>query len=478
MKNLKSNFVAPYFFVIAISLALIGPLTRPAGSAQFRRAAAGTVYEGEALVSAARASEGRLVSQPMASFGTAWSGGAQLLWAPGRIGADLVITVSVPAADHYSIAGDFTKAPDYGVFSLLVNGAAVGAPFDGYDARVIHSGRVVLGTAQLAAGNNSLVFQIAGKSARSAGFLVGIDRIELTPTGRAMQLAPEVAVVSPGAASVVTMPPRAIMRRKFTAVLPYYIAFRPLPRSPTIDIKFPVTWKDLRPIIKQKGIQIRDQGNRGTCSIFATTFLFEYLYATQKNWNFQDLSEEYLNYATNLTTGNKQDGDFFSNIDLGYQKWGTYPEALVPYQPVYNSKYVVPNVYMDVGKKWYRFTPDFIKPWDNTKGATPAQIDEVIAYIDQGIPVALGCYWPLAGKAVTMQYMSNIDVMVAPPKYDVTDGHSVAIVGYWKHSGYPGGGFFIFRNSWGAATFGDQGYGYMSFDYVLKYANDLLAYHS
>ncbi|HXW52387.1 MAG TPA: hypothetical protein VEJ41_10385, partial [Candidatus Acidoferrales bacterium] len=33
---------------------------------------------------------------------------------------------------------------------------------------------------------------------------------------------------------------------------------------------------DLRPQIRARGLHIRNQGNRGTCTVFATTFLIEY----------------------------------------------------------------------------------------------------------------------------------------------------------------------------------------------------------
>ena len=38
-----------------------------------------------------------------------------------------------------------------------------------------------------------------------------------------------------------------------------------------------------------------------------------------------------------------------------------------------------------------------------------------------------------------------------------------------------GGGYFIFRNSWGP-NWGDHGYGYMPFHYVKSYCNDMVAY--
>jgi len=234
--------------------------------------------------------------------------------------------------------------------------------------------------------------------------------------------------------------------------------------------------EDLRPRVQKLGLQLRDQAGRGTCSVHAMTFLLEYMYATRKNLNFQDLSEEYLNYAANLVTGKMVDGDFFSNLDLGYQKWGIYPEALVPYKTTFDPKYKVPQAYMDVAKKWARFGADFIKPWNANAGATMGQLYNVFICLEKNTPVAIGMWWPKPGMFKTAT-INGVDVMVVPQQrnVDCVDGHSVAIVGYRKDPAFPGGGYFIFRNSWGA-NWGDQGYGYLPFDYALKYANDLVAY--
>jgi len=67
------------------------------------------------------------------------------------------------------------------------------------------------------------------------------------------------------------------------------------------------------------GIAIRNQGNRGTCSVFAITFLLEYMYARNENYRSPDFSEEYLNYASNLAIGQYSDGGFFDALDLGYR---------------------------------------------------------------------------------------------------------------------------------------------------------------
>ncbi len=39
--------------------------------------------------------------------------------------------------------------------------------------------------------------------------------------------------------------------------------------------------------------------------------------------------------------------------------------------------------------------------------------------------------------------------MKTPGPKGVTDGHSIAFVGFKTDSSFPGGGYLIFRNSWG-----------------------------
>jgi hypothetical protein len=116
----------------------------------------------------------------MTAFGSDWLGGAQLYWVPSRPGARLTLQVTAPAEGTYTIAGYFTKAPDYGRFQLSINGQKVGEPFNGFDPWVVHSGKVTLGTASLRAGENEFQFDIVDRDARSSGYMVGIDRLELT----------------------------------------------------------------------------------------------------------------------------------------------------------------------------------------------------------------------------------------------------------------------------------------------------------
>ena len=65
--------------------------------------------------------------------------------------------------------------------------------------------------------------------------------------------------------------------------------------------------------------------------------------------------------------------------------------------------------------------------------------------------------------------------MKTPPPSEVVDGHSIDFVGFKASKSFPGEGYPIYRNSRGPG-FGDNGYGYMSFEYAMKYVNDLVQY--
>ena len=125
-----------------------------------------------------------------------------------------------------------------------------------------------------------------------------------------------------------------------------------------------------------------------------------------------------------------------------------------------------PNAYLTVD---LLFASSGIEP----EVARAAMVLDIVPGL--AVPVAAGLWWPVPG-AWSSQAVLGVDVMTTPPnKANLADGHSVALVGYFKNPAFDGGGYFIFRNSWGA-TWGDQGHGYMPFAYVLAYANDLLAY--
>ncbi|HEU4389722.1 MAG TPA: hypothetical protein VFV34_18095, partial [Blastocatellia bacterium] len=157
---------------------------------------------------------------------------------------------------------------------------------------------------------------------------------------------------------------------------------------------------DLRPEIGSLGISVRPtQSGRGTCSVFAMTFLLEFMYAKNYGFKSPDFSEEYLNFASNLALGQKVDGGFFDEIDLGYQKYGIVDEALVPYKSAFNPALTVSA---ETSKKGTaiapRLKPHFIKPWDVNTGLSAAQLLSIIVQLKSGRPVAAGLRWPVQNK--------------------------------------------------------------------------------
>lgn len=86
-------------------------------------------------------------------------------------------------------------------------------------------------------------------------------------------------------------------------------------------------------------------------------------------------------------------------------------------------------------------------------------------------PVAIVFQWPKQDEAIG----EHGELAVVEREY-VFDGHSILIVGYQADEKTPGGGYLIFKNSFGE-SFGDKGYGRIPYAYALLYANDAMALH-
>jgi serine/threonine protein kinase/WD40 repeat protein len=109
-----------------------------------------------------------------------WGNGRQL-FGMARRGGYVEVEVEVARAGNYRLDVTFTRAPDYGRLEIAVAGKKVGEAFDGYHDIVRPSGKVGFGTVALARGGNRIRFTVVGKNDRSSGYLLGIDRLHLTP---------------------------------------------------------------------------------------------------------------------------------------------------------------------------------------------------------------------------------------------------------------------------------------------------------
>jgi hypothetical protein len=102
---------------------------------------------------------------------------------PGGDGDYTVLKINVPTAGTYALSAAMTKARDYGIVSLAVNGAQLGQPFDGYNSpNVTVNNNVAFGSVQLSAEAHQLTFTVVGKNPSSIGYQVGIDYLRLVKT--------------------------------------------------------------------------------------------------------------------------------------------------------------------------------------------------------------------------------------------------------------------------------------------------------
>lgn len=131
------------------------------------------------------AATGTASTQDMAEWkAETWSGDGQLWWRDAKPKDVLALGFDVPAAGKYRVFFAGTRAPDYGMHLLLINGAPTGGQRDFYFAQVAPTGEIDLGVFDLKAGENRFEARCAGRNgAAKPGFMFGIDylRVEKVP---------------------------------------------------------------------------------------------------------------------------------------------------------------------------------------------------------------------------------------------------------------------------------------------------------
>lgn len=162
---------------------VVAPPQGLASALRVGEAAGPIAFEAEALArsGAIQVSGGRADVQAMGSFGAGWSGGEQLFWSGGTPGAWLELAFDVPAAAHYGVEINLTRAPDYGQLRFELDGQASELTFEGMGSSVDPSGPVSLGRFSLQAGSHRIRVTIIGKHARSSGYFAGIDKLRMVP---------------------------------------------------------------------------------------------------------------------------------------------------------------------------------------------------------------------------------------------------------------------------------------------------------
>ncbi|MEX2213661.1 MAG: hypothetical protein WD768_06015 [Phycisphaeraceae bacterium] len=144
-------------------------------------AAVAGAIEGESL-KVLSITGGKTSKQGMAAFRKdKWSGNEQLFWIGAKPGDKLELELTADAAGTYNLAINFTKARDYAIVQLHLDGTAIGEPIDLFNAPdVIKSGEIKLGKHELSKGKHTLTIEIKGANPGAAkAYMVGVDYVML-----------------------------------------------------------------------------------------------------------------------------------------------------------------------------------------------------------------------------------------------------------------------------------------------------------
>jgi len=142
--------------------------------------AAGGIYEGETHLRFG----GKARPQDMRGFGQGWRGGSHLLW-DGVVGQANTVGFEVSKTGKYSLAIQWTLAPDYGVFEVRLNGRVIIPRVDLYSPRVELAKLQKVDGLNLRAGIQRLTIKLTGGNPKATkyagkGYLWGLDYLKLT----------------------------------------------------------------------------------------------------------------------------------------------------------------------------------------------------------------------------------------------------------------------------------------------------------
>jgi C1A family cysteine protease len=214
----------------------------------------------------------------------------------------------------------------------------------------------------------------------------------------------------------------------------------------------------------------KSQGDRGTCVAFAVTAINEF-YFSRKNGFYTDLSEQYLFSETKKLEGDNNCSSHIAKALNVLSNSGQCPESVWSYnpnapciqqdgEPSNADQYAIPyrNGYVP-----YNVGSDLILQLKSS-----LTIGQLIAF---SIPVFRSWYRndETVSSGRIIMPLTNEPVMLDGAGNE--EGHAMAIIGYQDSAEYPGGGYFIIRNSWGPQLWGTHniygaGYGTIPYQYI------------
>ena len=135
--------------------------------------------EGEALKVVERTG-GRTQRQDLSGHNGKWSDQNHLWWTQGKPGDRLTLAIPVKEDGRYKLTAQLTKAVDYAIVQLSLDGQKLGEPIDFYNRGVIPTGPLDLGEHTLQKGNHRLTLEIVGANPKAVkSYMAGLDYVKL-----------------------------------------------------------------------------------------------------------------------------------------------------------------------------------------------------------------------------------------------------------------------------------------------------------
>lgn len=135
--------------------------------------------EGERLPVLKRTA-GNTTAQHMYGYGPDWSNESHLWWTGAKPGDTLELALPVMTTGLHRLKMQLTKAVNYGIVQLYLNGEKLGEPIDLYNNGVIATGALDMGIHELTRGGHILKIEIVGTNPNAVkSYMFGLDYVLL-----------------------------------------------------------------------------------------------------------------------------------------------------------------------------------------------------------------------------------------------------------------------------------------------------------
>ncbi len=125
---------------------------------------------------------GRARLQDLYHYKGTWSDQAHLWWTHAKPGDKLTVSFPVRPPGQYRLILQMTKAKDYGIVQLHLDGKKLGDRIDLYNPKVAPTGPMDMGTFDLTAMKHELTIEIVAANPKAMKrYMAGLDYIQLVP---------------------------------------------------------------------------------------------------------------------------------------------------------------------------------------------------------------------------------------------------------------------------------------------------------